>query len=70
MMENGAKFVNGYYQLPCPLRNTAFIMPNNRTMIDKRPKYLEKQFIKNKTFFEGYQNCMNEILCKGCLECL
>ena len=70
MIENGAEFVNGHYQLPCSLRNPNFIMPNNRTMIDKRGNYLKNQFIKNKKFFEGCQNCMNEILQKGCLEYL
>ena len=70
MIENGAEFVNDHYQLPCPLRNPNFIMPNNRTMIDKRANYLKNQFIKNKKFFKGYKNCMNEIMQKGCLECL
>ena len=41
MMENGAKFVNGHYQLPLPLRNPALIMLNNRTMVEKRANYLK-----------------------------
>ena len=43
--ENGTEFVNGhYYQLPLPLRNPALIMPNNRTMVEKRANYLKRQF--------------------------
>ena len=41
MMENGAEFVNGHYQLPLPLRNPALIMLNNRTMVEKRANYLK-----------------------------
>ena len=51
MMENGAEFVNGHYQLPLPLRNPA--------------DYLKRQFMKNKKFFEDYQKFMNNILQKG-----
>ena len=43
MMENGAEFVNGHYQLPLPLRNPALIMLNNRTMVEKRAKLLERK---------------------------
>ena len=42
MMENGAEFVNGNYQLSLPLRNPALIMPNNRTMVEKTANYLKK----------------------------
>ena len=42
MMENGAGFVNGNYQLPLPLRYPALIMPNNRTMVEKTANYLKK----------------------------
>ena len=42
MMENGAKFVNGHYQLPLPMRNPALIMPNNRTMVEKRANYWKR----------------------------
>ena len=48
MIENGAKFVNDHYQLPLSLRNPALIMPNNKTMIEKRANYLKKQFMKEK----------------------
>ena len=41
MMENGAEFVNGHYQLPLSLRNPALIMLNNRTMVEKRANYLK-----------------------------
>ena len=50
MMENGAGFVNGNYQLPLPLRYPALIMPNNRTMVEKTANYLKKWFMKNKKF--------------------
>ena len=65
MMENGAEFVNGHYQVPLPLRNPVLIMPNNRTMVEKRANYLKRQFMKNKKFFEDYQKFMNDILQKG-----
>ena len=65
MMENGAEFVNGHYQLPLPMRNPALIMPNNRTMVEKRANYLKRRFMKNKEFFEDYQKFMNDILQKG-----
>ena len=42
MMENGAEFVNGHYQLPLPLRNPALIIPNNRTMVEIRTNYLKR----------------------------
>ena len=38
MMENGSEFVNVHYQL----RNPASIMPNNRTIVEKRAIYLKK----------------------------
>ena len=65
MMENGAEFVNGHYQLPLPLRNPALIMPNNRTIVEKRANYLKRRFTKNKKFFEDYQKFNNDILQKG-----
>ena len=65
MMENRAEFVNSHYQLPLPLRNLAFIMLNNRTLIEKRAHYLKKQFMKNKKFFEDYMKFMNDILQRG-----
>ena len=65
MMENGAEFVNGHYQLPLPMRNPALIMPNNRTVVEKRANYLKRRFMKNKEFFEDYQKFMNDILQKG-----
>ena len=65
MMENGAKFVNGNCQLPLPLRNPALIIPNNRTMMEKRANYLNMRFMKNKKFFEDYQKFVNGLLQKG-----
>ena len=65
MVENGAKFVNGYYQLLLSLTNPALIMPNNRTMVEKRANYLKRQFMKNEKFLEDYQKFMNDILQKG-----
>ena len=65
MMENGAKFVNGNCQLPLPLRNPALIIPNNRTMMEKRANYLNMRFMKNKKFFEDYQMFVNGLLQKG-----
>ena len=65
MMENGAKFVNGNCQLPLPWRNPALIIPNNRTMIEKRANYLNMRFMKNKKFFEDYQKFVNGLLRKG-----
>ena len=65
IIENGAEFVNGHYQLLLPLRNPVLIMPNNRTMVEKRANYLKRQFMKNKKFFEDYQKFMNDILQKG-----
>ena len=41
MMKTGAKFINDYYQLPLPLSNPNSIMPNNRTMVEKRENYLK-----------------------------
>ena len=65
MVENGAKFVNGHYQLLLSLTNPALIMPNNRTMVEKRANYLKRQFMKNEKFLEDYQKFMNDILQKG-----
>ena len=65
MMGNGAKFVNGNYQLPLPLRNPTLIIPNNRTIMKKRANYLKMRFMKNKKFFEDYQKFVNGLLQKG-----
>ena len=65
MMENRAEFVNGHYQLGLPLKKPALIMPNNRTMVEKRANYLKRQFMKNKKFFEDYQKFITDILQKG-----
>ena len=62
MMESGAGFANGQYQMSHSWRNSALIMPNHRPMVQKRANYLKRQFIKNKNFFEDYKKFMNEIL--------
>ena len=35
MMENGAEFVNGHYQLPLPFRNPVLIRPKSKNDREK-----------------------------------
>ena len=48
-----------------PLKNPVLIIPNNGKIIEKRANYLERQFMKNKKFFEDYKKFMNDILQKS-----
>lgn len=57
--------MNGHYQMSLSLKNPVLIIPNNGKIIEKRASYLERQFMKNKKFFEDYKKFMNDILQKS-----
>jgi len=64
-MHQEAKFVNGHYQLPLPLKDSSYQLPNNKEQVRIRTRSLKKRFTKNPKVLPDYTTFINGMLEKG-----
>ena len=65
LMESEVKLINGYYQLPLPLRNPEMKFPNNRYQAVQRALSLRRKLEKNPQMYNDYKDFMTSIISKG-----
>lgn len=68
MVSSSAELKDGHYHLKLPFRNAEVDMPNNRQVAQQRMQHLLKRFKRDQSFFNEYNNFMNDILAKGYAE--
>ena len=60
-MNEEAKLVNGHYELPLPLRDPNFNLPNNKQQAVQRAQWLKKKLLKNKQMHDDYINFIKSV---------
>ena len=65
LMDREVEHIDGHYQLPLPLKNPKLELPNNRMMVERRIKQLERRFRRDDSYFQYYKTFMDDMLTKG-----
>ena len=65
ILEEGAKLVNGHYEIPLPFRRVDIQLPNNKVQAEKRLASLKKKMARNNKFKDDYIEFMKELTSKG-----
>ena len=65
VLDNGARLINGHYEIPLALCDDNVRFPNNRLQTEKRFTYLQRNMSKNHQFKNDYMNFMKELMPKG-----
>ena len=65
ILEEGAKLVNGLYEIPLPFRRVGVQLPNNKVQAEKRLASLKKKMARNNKFKDDYIEFMKELTSKG-----
>ena len=65
ILEEGAKLVNGHYEIPLPFKRVDVQLPNNKVQAEKRLASLKKKMARNNKFKDDYIKFMKELTSKG-----
>ena len=65
ILEEGAKLVNGHYEIPLPFRRVDIQLPNNKVQAEKRLASLKKKMARNNKFKDDYIEFVKELTSKG-----
>ena len=65
ILQEGTKLTNSHNQVPLPFKDPYVNLPNIRYQARQWFSYLEKKFIKNGQFKEGYIRFLKDIIPKG-----
>ena len=65
ILEGTTKLKNGMYEVGLLWRNQDCLLPNNRSLAEKRLKQLKKRFERDPDFAEQYKATMNDYVAKG-----
>ena len=64
LMEREAVKIDGYYQLPLPLKDKELVLPDNRMAAMKLMQSLKKRFERDEPFYSQYKCFMDELIDK------
>ena len=59
---------NGHYELPLPLKNSSFKLPNNREIALRRLSHLNIRFMTNEQYRKDYVEYMENVIMRGYAE--
>ena len=65
ILDNGARLIDGHYEIPLPLRDDNVRFPNNKSQAEKRFIYLQRKMSRNHQFRNDYMKFMKELMSKG-----
>ena len=65
VLDNGARLINGHYEIPPSLRDDNVRFPNSRLQAEKRFTYLQGKMSRNDQFKNDYMMFMKKLMSKG-----
>ena len=65
ILDNGARLIDGHYEIPFPQCDDNVRFPNNRSQAEKRFIYLQRKMPRNHQFRNDYMKFMKELMSKG-----
>lgn len=68
LLENCVLFKNGHYEMPLPFKSTDVILPDNKSVAQRRLELLKRRLTKNQRFAGHYREFMEDLFHKGYAE--